>query len=248
MKKEHNEAKNKINSISNSTFSAAMLEADGYNRWIVNYHSSYLTSPLLEIGLGHGAFYDYLPHNITNYVGLDIDSKLVQHAQKLYPGNKYLCNDLASDTFSADISQKFNTIICFNVLEHIDNHEKALKNMLDVLSPQGYILLFVPAFQSLYTDMDHLAGHFRRYKISHLKELAKQCGGEIVEYSYFNFLGGIGWWVNRFFKHQTLNDDSINHQIRFFNKIILPLSKIIQPLTKKIFGQSLYVVLKKGSL
>lgn len=230
----------------NPTFSTVMLEAANYNKWILDYHRSYLASPLLEIGLGHGAFYEYLPDPVSKYVGLDIDESLVKHAQKLYPNNQYICADLASDVFSKCLNgQQFNSILCLNVLEHIEDHEKALKNMLDALSPSGHLLLFVPAFQALYTDLDRLAGHHRRYKISDLTLLANKCNGKIVEWSYFNFMGGIGWWLNRFITHRSLNDSAVNKQVRFFNKVILPISKLFQPLTKRIFGQSLYVVLKK---
>ncbi|MBX9786550.1 MAG: class I SAM-dependent methyltransferase [Alphaproteobacteria bacterium] len=232
--------------ISNSTFSAAMQEADGYNRWILDYHRPYLADPLLEIGLGHGTFYEYFCEKIRSYVGLDIDQTLVEHAQKNYPDNQYVCADLSSKTFTKEITQhRFNSILCLNVLEHIEDHEKALKNMLNVLTPSGHILLFVPAFQALYTDLDRLAGHYRRYTIKDMTLLANKCGGSIVEWSYFNFLGGIGWWINRFMSHKSLNDPSVNQQVRFFNKIVLPFSKLIQPLTKKFFGQSLYVILKK---
>lgn len=235
-----------VNSISNSTFSKAMVELDGYNKWILDYYHTFLESPLLEIGVGHGAFFSYLPNHITTYTGLDIDKTLIHHAQSLYPNNQYICADLASDTFETSLNnQKFKSILCFNVLEHIEDHEKALRNMLSALSPRGHLLLFVPAFQVLYTDLDRLAGHYRRYKISDLIALASRCDGKIVKWSYFNFLGGIGWWVNRFMTHRSLNDSAVNRQIRFFGKVVLPLSKFIQPFTQKFFGQSLYVILKK---
>jgi len=238
--------------ISNSTFSAAMLEAEGYNKWILSYYSQYIQDKFLEIGLGHGAFYRYLPQEIKQYVGVDIDEALVNHARSLHSSNQYFQADLASNDFLGHIHQggqenKFKTIICFNVLEHIENHQIALENMLNTLSAGGHILLFVPAFQALYTELDRLAGHYRRYTISTLRCLTERCEGEIVEWSYFNFIGGIGWWVNKFMAHQSLNDQAVNTQIRFFNKFILPLSKLIQPLTRKFFGQSLYAIIRKKS-
>lgn len=232
----------------NLTFSSAMLEAKEYNKWVLNYYTSYIKDPLLEIGLGHGAFYSYLPSTVNNYTGIDIDETLVNHAKNQNPHNQYLCMDLASKQFIDYFKgQKFNSIICFNVLEHISDDKMALKNMINVLTTSGHILLFVPAFQTLYTDLDRLAGHYRRYHFSTLDSLVKICGGEIAEWSYFNFIGGIGWWVNKFMKHHSLNDHTVNKQIWFFNKFILPFSKIIQPFTKKFFGQSLYCVIRKKS-
>jgi SAM-dependent methyltransferase len=231
--------------VSNSTFSAAMLEAEDYNKWILNYYSLFIKNNLLEIGLGHGEFYKYLPRKITNYVGVDIDEKLVDHARSLNPQNQYFQADLSSINFSDSHKNTFETVVCLNVLEHIENDTLALKNMIDTLTSSGHILLFVPAFQALYTDLDRLAGHYRRYKISDIKALCQRCDGHIVKWSYFNSIGGFGWWLNKFKKHDSLNDNNINWQIRFFNKVILPISKFFQPLTRKFFGQSLYVVIRR---
>lgn len=229
------------------TFSSAMSEAHAYNLWIINYYRNFIKESVLEIGVGHGAFYGYLPSYVHQYMGVDIDPALVENARNVNPQHEYIVADLMDSSFNAKIkNQKFQTILCLNVLEHIQDDRLALHNMIDALEPNGALLLFVPAFQNLYNDMDAFAGHHRRYHIKMMRDLLKGANGTLSEWCYFNPIGGMGWWVNKFFKHKTLNDDAINAQIRFFNRFILPLSKIVQPLTKRFFGQSLYCVIKKN--
>lgn len=235
--------------ISNNTFSAAIVEARGYNQWIINFYKDYIRGDVLEIGVGHGSFVRYMPSTITSYTGFDIDPDLIKHAKKFNPGIAYICGDLSDSSFEKRIeNRKFDTILCINVLEHIPNHGQALKNMLSALKTDGAILLFVPAFMELYQDMDKLAGHERRYVVNDLKKLCEENSCILKKWSYFNSIGGFGWWLNKFRKHANLNSHSINSQIKFFEKYVLPFSKLLQKCTAKFFGQSLYAVIKKGSL
>jgi SAM-dependent methyltransferase len=224
-----------------STFSPAMANAYNYNQWTSSYYQRYIKGDLLEIGIGHGSFCDILK-GYTSYSGLDIDPNLISDAQKRYPSHHYYLQDLGDDHFH--LSQKFDTIICFNVLEHIENDKMALKNMLSTLKQDGSLIIFVPAFQFLWTDMDVLAGHHRRYVISDFSKLSKELPCRIEAWSYFNPIGGCGVFVQKFQKINTLHDDSLNKKILMFDRYGVPLSKLLNPLTKKIFGQSLFLVLK----
>ena len=52
---------------------------------------------------------------------------------------------------------------------------------------------------------------------------------DILELRYFNPIGGLAWWLNRFAKHRSLDDDAVNAQIRIFDKYVLPLSRMVDP-------------------
>lgn len=230
----------------NETFSSAISEAVNYNNWVVSLFTPYLGKKVLEVGIGHGGFSDILQtHGITDYAGVDIDQSLVDHAQKNHPDHTYFTADICEDTLPDRLGDKFDSVICFNVIEHIKEDDKAIKNMLRVLKPGGYLLLFAPAFPILYSDMDSLAGHYRRYtKKSFLKAVPEKKRKNIIHLDYFNPLGGIGWYLNKFRKYDSLENEAINGQIKFFDHYILPLSRIINPLTKSFFGQSIVGIIK----
>jgi SAM-dependent methyltransferase len=91
---------------------------------------------------------------------------------------------------------KFDTIVCFNVLEHIRNDVDALKNLRQLLIPGGALLLFVPADESLYGSLDEQVGHYRRYTAETLRSAMEAAGFEIPVLTYHNVFGRFGWWLN----------------------------------------------------
>ncbi len=228
-----------------STMSAAIGDADNYTGWIVDVFRPYVGRNLLEIGTGFGNYRRHFP-DVEKYTSVDIDAEAIARAAASDPAGRYVCFDASSTAFAERFPEgSFDTVMCANVLEHIPEHEKAAANMFRALDKGGYLLLFVPAHMSLYNDMDRLAGHLRRYTKETLCRVLDPLGGTIVELRYFNPIGGIGWWVNRLRRYDSLNDGAINGQIRFFDKYVLPVSRMIDPASRAFFGQSLIAVLRK---
>jgi SAM-dependent methyltransferase len=228
-----------------STCSDAMVEADGYNQWVVDQFSPWFGDRVVEIGLGHGGFFKHLPQGIR-YWGVDIDSEVISHCQMLYPNNKYQIFDITSKQFSEFCRESdFDTILCFNVIEHIENDHLAIRQMLEGLKVGGVLHLFVPAHKLLYNDMDRLAGHYRRYDRQRLASVLPREGVDLIKMEYFNPVGGLGWLLNRLVKHDSLNSDQVNTQIRIYEKYLLPISKVLNPISRIYFGQSLLAILRK---
>ncbi len=174
-------------------------------------------------------------------------NNVLRMQKKNDPDGIYLKADISDknimNLFTEDL---FHTVLCFNVLEHIQEDKKALENMLFLLEENGYLLLFVPAFQSLYNSKDKLAGHIRRYTRKSLTEIINTIDHiEIVKLEYFNPIGAFGHLINKLFKHKSLASKSIAFQTRFFDKYLVSLSKEINPITKKMFGQSLICIIQK---
>jgi hypothetical protein len=106
----------------------------------------------------------------------------------------------------------------------------------------------VPAFPFLFSQIDSFAGHYRRYTRKFLRVIipsSLHTSLHTVKMIYFNPIGGIGWWLDRFIKKKSIDDAIYAAEIRIFDKYIIPFSKILQPLTQHIFGQSLVCIMKK---
>ncbi len=218
-----------------------------YNRWIFSKFKNCIGKNILEIGPGFGNLSNYIS-DFKTYVVLDIDENVINRAKEINNKRTYFVMDAASDDFSKELGNySFDTVICVNVLEHIYDHDKAFRNMMDVLNTNGHLLLFVPAFNFLYNDMDKLAGHFRRYTKNLCKKLLKNGNYQLIKAEYFNPIGALGWWANKFVQHDDLDSKQINNQVRFFDKYVIHLSKSLNPLTKYFFGQSLVCVFKKNN-
>ncbi|MBI5045338.1 MAG: class I SAM-dependent methyltransferase [Candidatus Levybacteria bacterium] len=95
---------------------------------------------------------------------------------------------------TADVSNlpyndnSFDLVCLMDVLEHIKDDKKVIREIFRVLKPQGQLLITVPALPFIYSKHDKAQGHVRRYKKSDLKILFKKTGFTKVHLSYFNFL------------------------------------------------------------
>jgi|GEM_PF-194276 len=229
-----------------ATMTSSVEFIDNYNQWMIKKFQPYLGTRLLEIGTGHGNFKKYFP-SLLQYISVDINEEVVRRAKEKYPDDIFIVADIAKDEFLIKLGgYKIDTILCTNVMEHIENDGKAIENLLSVLSTGGHLLLFVPAIPALYNDMDRLVGHYRRYT----KRMMKTVIGEAYEIptlEYFNPIGGLGWWVNKFIKHDDIDSKNLNAQVKFFDRYVVPISKVLNPLSKRFFGQSLICVIKKTS-
>jgi len=91
-------------------------------------------------------------------------------------------------------AQHFDTIICLNVLEHVDDDTASLQAIRRMLAPAGRLILLVPALPALYGTIDKALGHHRRYKRAPLTSLLEATGFKVAHVEYFNLAGVPGWW------------------------------------------------------
>jgi SAM-dependent methyltransferase len=224
------------------TFSGAVADARNYMAWIAATLRPYLGCNVLEVGIGHGSYYEYLG-KLGRYQGVDIDPANVEGSRARYPGGDFSIVDVCSDEFRSRFAPgSVDTVVCCNVVEHIEDDNRAITNMANALAPGGHLLILVPALQQLYGDLDRLAGHHRRYDKPMMLRACSEAPIDILELRYFNPIGGLGWWANRFAKYRSLDADAVNAQVRIFERYILPVSRLLDPMTRGFFGQSLICI------
>ncbi len=224
-----------------STYSSAIVDAREYTDWILNIFAESIRGQIAEIGIGHGSYAHRLA-NRSGYTGVDIDPVAVEEARARMPSGRFVVADIACRNAMQVVGfDSFDTVLCFNVLEHVPADRDSLANLLNLLRPSGRLLLFVPAHPALYGDLDRLAGHQRRYDKGMIRQVFSGLPATLRRADYVNPIGGLGWWLNARLRHDDLDSTAVNAQIRIFSKFILPLSRKVMPLTKKFFGQSLAV-------
>jgi SAM-dependent methyltransferase len=224
---------------------AAVAEADNYTQWILEELSAFIGKRALEVGAGYGNLKKFI-RNAETYVSVDISEEAIARAREKDPDGAYVVADISEDSLSQRLSgQTFDSVICLNVLEHIENDAATVARLAALLAPGGTLLLLAPAFEMLYNDLDRLAGHHRRYNARGARILAEAAGLTVLKLDYFNPVGGSGWLVNSLFTHNDLNSKTMNQQVRLFDRYLVPISKALNPLTRKFFGQSLIMVGQK---
>ena len=89
-----------------------------------------------------------------------------------------------------------DTVICLNVVEHVEDDRGALSNMKSVLAEGGQAIILVPQGQWNFGTLDTVLGHVRRYSKESLRRLAADCGLEVLKILEFNRIGTIAWFLN----------------------------------------------------
>ncbi len=218
-------------------------DAKNYNKWIAHQITKHISSPTLEIGAGIGNLSKLFLHARPLYL-TDIDNGLVKQLKKRFVKEK----DVFVETL--DITQKpikkyqkfFSSIYAINVLEHIEDDVKALKNMKSLLRKNGKVLLLVPAKQRAYTRLDKELGHYRRYEKKELVEKVEKAGFVIEKIYFFNIVGLLSWTIR---DKVSRNSKALKpYQIRVFDSIV-PTLKFFESIIKVPVGISLIVVARK---
>src|SRR6266540_2072355 len=134
-----------------------------------------------------------------------------------------------------------DTVMCLNVLEHIEDDEAVLRRFHDALSPRGRVLLIVPAMRMLYGTIDETIGHFRRYERDELSAKLRRAGFQVEEARYINLIGVPGWFLNgRLLRRKTVP----GLQARL-NDLLVPVLRL-ERYFRPSFGMSLLAVGRKG--
>ena len=222
---------------------ALMAHAKNYFAWQARLILPELGRRVLEVGCGAGNFTQSLLDREA-VIAIDNEPACVRRLAGRFPGRPNLHTRVCSPeegTFAELAHLLPDSIVCLNVLEHIEDDGAALRNMAAVLPPGSVIVLLLPAFPALYGPIDRNLGHFRRYSTASLKRLAAGAGLAIHKIQYMNLIGFFGWWVNARILQREAQSTS---QIAVFDKWVVPLMSRLESRLPPPFGQSLLAVLK----
>ncbi len=219
----------------------SMSQAVWYNKWTLRKFEKFIHGEILEVGCGIGNFTNSLI-NYGDVWSIDISKEYVLKTEKLI-GNRVNVGfgDIEKRKYFFG-NQKFDNIICLNVLEHIQNDMTALKNMYDLLKNGGKLILLVPAHDFLFGEIDRSIGHFRRYEKQILIKKLEKMDYKIIRSWKFNFLGAVGWFISGKILKDTHGK---KWKIRIFDliaRLVLPLEEIMEfPI-----GTSILIVAQKN--
>jgi SAM-dependent methyltransferase len=219
-----------------------MSRTRNYNNWIFQQYSKYVGNSVMDVGCGHGTFVDFIK-NKRNVLLIETSQNAISGLKRKYKKMKnisILNADLSSDFACSKIKkEKLDTIICLNVLEHIKNDNKTIKNFRRCLSVGGKLILFVPASKLLYGSLDKNLGHYRRYNRPEINKMLEKNGFKILKSKYINLIGFFSWFLySRILRKKTVKVD----RILLYDKLFVPIASMIEKCIQPPFGQSLLVI------
>ena len=169
-----------------------------YNQWLADTIRAFCGNRVLEIGSGVGNITKHLIPR-SEYVATDINPLYLSTLGTLTDDRPYLrtnhCDVTDSGTFP-ETNEGFDTVICLNVIEHIEDDRAALKNIKKVLAVGGKAIILVPQGQWNFGTLDTVLEHKRRYSEESLRQLAADCGFEVQQILRLNRVGTLAWFIN----------------------------------------------------
>lgn len=215
----------------------AVQEAVNYNNFQRNFVLEQIkkinkkTVRVLDFGAGIGTYADMIKGEGVVIDCLEPDAKQAKILKQKGYTNYVAINQ---------VKQKYDIIYALNVFEHIENDSEVLSELKPLLAKGGRIIIYVPAFKVLWSKMDDLVEHCRRYTLGMAKSLSHDAGLHPEKVTYHDPIG--------FFAALTYRviggDGSLNPRtVKFYDRFLYPVSRFAEPVTGKIFGKNVLAIL-----
>ncbi len=222
----------------------ALESLNNYRNWILDEFAPYLRGKAVEIGAGSGSLSEKLLPFVSELDLVEMSQELTQRLDKRLGDRKNvtLFNASAEDWLTNAEPSSRDTIVMVNVLEHIEDDVSSLTQMYNTLTPDGTLLIFVPALNFLFSRLDHEHGHFRRYGKSELKLKAEQAGFKILQAKYMDLLGIAPWLVMNKWLKKTEFDEGM---VKLYDTIGIPTTRFFESILRSPIGKNVLLIAKK---
>src|SRR6266550_2310608 len=189
-----------------------MAAAPRYNRWMFDRLRPWMGRRVLEIGAGIGNMSVFFADR-ERVVLTDTEPYYLGRLRERFAGRPHVTvAELRLPALSPGLAaERLDSVVCLNVLEHIEDDGAALSAMHQLLQPGGRLVLLVPALRALHGTLDEALGHF-------------------------NLAGIPGWWLaGRVLRRRLIPSGAL----RWYDALV-PLFRLERLLPWRV-GQSLVV-------
>ena len=222
--------------------------ATNYYSWIFREIRPFLSNNVCEIGAGTGTFSRYLYKNSPDTLLLceGCENYFLQLLKKFSSNENVKVFQISIPDDLETLSGLFNkhcisSVVLINVLEHIDADKFFLEEIKKMLPKHGRIIIFSPAHRFLFSKLDVIYGHFRRYSKKEIFRLAHLADLDVTTFRYFNFFGGVAW----FLLHRICQLQSLSHSSIKIFEFVVPTFSYIENYVSPPFGLSFIAILTK---
>ena len=152
------------------------------------------------------------------------------------------CETFVGTVGDIDESRTFDTILYIDVLEHIVDDKAEVARAARRLRPGGHLIALSPAHQWLFTPFDRAIGHHRRYGRAGFGDLAGDRLEE-VRLVYLDSIGLLASLANKLILRSGMPNPA---QIAFWDRVLVRMSKVVDPLLAYSAGKSVLAVWRKS--
>jgi 2-polyprenyl-3-methyl-5-hydroxy-6-metoxy-1,4-benzoquinol methylase len=202
----------------------------GRHRFLLHFARRVAVNPLengrrpdaIDLGGGCGGWVQYLAEHAADRFGQialgDSSPTALSLASDVVPtGTKRYRIDL----LNLQWSERWDVAFLLDVLEHIDEDERVLREIYAALRPGGSLIVATPALEWFRSTLDDVTHHVRRYSRRDFTRLASRTGFEVAASRYFMFLLSPLLWAARRGgpDANTMTSEDINRYIERSSRI-----------------------------
>jgi SAM-dependent methyltransferase len=208
--------------------------------------SPFLGEAVLEVGAGHGGTTRALCRGrFGRWVCSEPDASLADRlSRSIAVGDLPACCRVVVGTIDAlGDEPPFDSILYMDVLEHIEDDRAELVRAAGRLRPGGYLVVLAPAHPWLFSPFDEAVGHHRRYTRRSLRATAPE-GLDLIRLRSLDSVGLLASLGNRLLLRQSMPRPG---QIALWDRLMVPLSRLVDPLGGYSVGKSVLGIWRKPS-
>lgn len=223
--------------------------AQNWKNYFISEIIPYIQGDVLEVGAGIGSNTDVflktppMREKVKSWTCLEPDKTMADHIDNLIrdgklPKKTQVINGTISDTEG----KEYDSIIYIDVLEHIKEDAKEISSAAKRLKKNGHLVVLSPAHQWLFSPFDKAVGHHRRYSKKTLSSL-KNADLNLVSTRYIDSAGMLLSFGNRLMLQSSM---PTLRQIKFWDRYVIPTSKILDKIFLHSIGKSILGVWQKN--
>jgi SAM-dependent methyltransferase len=216
--------------------------AVNWKRYFGQLIGPFVQGDVLEVGAGLGETTRALWNDgVVQWVCLEPDARLASRLEHLELPHGQRPEIVIGDITAVPEVRRFDTIVYIDVLEHIRADVDELRAATSRLRVGGHLVVLAPAFPILFSAFDEQLGHERRYT---QRTLSAVFPPELVRTTvvYADSVGMILSLANRLLLRQALPN---RRQILLWDRVVIPLSRRLDPLLGRAFGRSVIAVYRR---
>lgn len=218
---------------------ALFSEARNWKTYVAAQIAPFIAGNVLEVGAGIGSNIPFLwGQSVATWTALEPDPAQADQIRTLSDKTRSSLRVVNGTLQAIDASERFTTILYIDVIEHIEDDAGELARAAAHLEAGGHLIVLVPAHQFLFSAFDAAIGHYRRYNLPGLIRLTPP--GCVVRRSIMlDAAGFFASLANRLLLRRAMPDAT---QIAFWDKVLVPISRRLDPVTFHRFGKTAITV------
>jgi SAM-dependent methyltransferase len=180
-----------------------------YLSWLTQKLRPHLGDTVLELGAGIGNIAGRLMGRRLQYVAAEKDPLYLHALRNRFlrtPNVAVLKLDPENPGDYQAAGGTFQTVLCINVLEHVDDPDKVVASCAEAIEPGGSLIVLVPQGRRKMGSLDRTLGHKRRFDKKQLRALLANHGFEVGRLYQLNKIGAPAWWLySRVLRRKQIN-------------------------------------------